>query len=503
VDNARPNAAQPSPRSAPEPGDVAEVRLLLICQSEGLRNRYSDLAGLEETDDNSGLTAVGWDQTNLLAGWLKAHERIDALISGPQLRSRLTAQRLGQVLGLPVKVRADLPRFATDHGRSPGTNTEMPRLLSLLAHQLENAPPEGPEYAAFRAAVVEVIDQVLTEHWGKTIAVVTSGAVVAATVREFFGAQFLPIAVNHSGITEFSRRNGLWRLMYLNRREHLPLPPLAPGSQTAGAASPAVDQEELARIVEVYNRVGARSVNDQLEAERRQRMRDLLRFARLAPDLRILDAGTGGGQFALLLAEETQAREVLGIDVSPAQLEAAEYLRLSRARPYAGRISFRLAPAQALPFSDEWFDAAVCRFVLHHTHKPERILQELARVLKPGGALILADLLGADDAVRRATQNAIEARRNPAHAAARTAEQYRKLVAGAGLAVEADKAVAFDRELDEWLDDLQTEPGNRALVREMIEAGLETDASGLHARRQAGRIVFDQRVYYLRAVKKA
>jgi hypothetical protein len=68
--------------------------------------------------------------------------------------------------------------------------------------------------------------------------------------------------------------------------------------------------------------------------------------------------------------------------------------------------------------------------------------------------------------------------------------------------VEADKAVAFDRELDEWLDDLQTEPANRALVREMIEAGLETDASGLHARRQAGRILFDQRVYYLRAVKK-
>jgi hypothetical protein len=67
--------------------------------------------------------------------------------------------------------------------------------------------------------------------------------------------------------------------------------------------------------------------------------------------------------------------------------------------------------------------------------------------------------------------------------------------------IEAEQIATFERELDEWLDDMQTEPGARTVVREMIEAGLETDAAGLHARRQARTLVFDQRLFYVKAVK--
>lgn len=477
------------------------MRLLLVCQAEGLRNRYASLAGYEESDDNSGLTAVGWEQTNLLAAWLKTHERIDVLLSGPQLRSRLTAQRIGQMLGLSVKVRAELPKYAPDAMRSPSAAGGMPRLPGELVRATQES---SPEYRTFAEGVLAVIDQVVGEHWGKTVAIVLNGAALAVVAREFFGAQQLPMEVSHTGISEFLRRNGQWRCAYVNRREHLPLPPIAqavhPPSDAAIAVS-GIDPEEAARIVDVYNRLGSRAPNEQAESERIQRMRDVVRFARLPAEARVLDVGTGGGQLALLIAEEG-AREVVGIDLSPVILEVAEYRRLARRSGSTARVNFRQAAAQTLPFGDEWFDAAYCRLVLDHTQKPEPILQEVARVLKTGGVLVFADLAGADDPVRRATQNAIEERRNPAYTATRTADKYRTLLSAAGFAIETEKVAVFDRELEEWLTDMDADPASRSVVRDMMEAGIETDASGLHVRRQGGRLLFEQRFYYARAIKR-
>lgn len=485
-----------------EGNEGIETRLLLVCQSEGLRNRYSDLAGFETSDDNSGLTALGWEQTNLLASWLKSHEKVDVIVSGPQLRSRLTAQRIGQFLGLPVKVRFDLPRYGYASALRPPVAGEMPKMLSAVAERA--AQPVEEEYRAFASGVVAVIDQVLSEHWGKSIMLIMGGMAVAAVIRSFFGAHSLPIYAAHSGITEFVRRNGQWSLAYVNRREHMPVP--AGAWATTGAVTPAsdsgvIDHNELTRIAEVYNRVGQRLLAGQAPIDRGQRLRDLLRFAHIPADSRVLDIGAGDGQLALLLAEEG-AREVVGIDINPIMLESAEYLRLALPTPTANRVSFRLAPAQALPFSDDWFDAIFCRLVLHHTSKPERILQEAVRVLKPGGALIFADLLGADDPVRRATQNAIEEKRNPAYIAARTVDFYRKLVASVGLTIENEKVAVFEREMEEWLADMETDPASRTMVRDMLEAGIETDASGLNVRRQGMKLLFEQRFLYIRAIKK-
>jgi ubiquinone/menaquinone biosynthesis C-methylase UbiE len=182
-------------------------------------------------------------------------------------------------------------------------------------------------------------------------------------------------------------------------------------------------------------------------------------------------------------------------------LEVAEYLRLSSTAPAAHQVSFRLASAQRLPFRGESFDAVLCRLVLHHSQKPDRILQEVVRLLKPGGTLVLGDLLGPDDPVKRATQNAIEARRNPSHVAALSAEQYRKLIAASGLTIEHEAVAVFDQDLEAWLADLVSQPNTRSVVREMMEAGLETDAAGLNVRRQSGKLIFDRRLIYIKASK--
>ena len=63
------------------------------------------------------------------------------------------------------------------------------------------------------------------------------------------------------------------------------------------------------------------------------------------------------------------------------------------------------------------------------------------------------------------------------------------------------RKVDSSRNLEDWLAELVAEPANGAIVREMIEASLETDAAGINARRHGDEILFDQRLVYLRAVK--
>jgi len=478
-----------------------EVRLLLICHAEGMQNRYSDLVQQIDPTADSGLTAFGWEQTSQLAQWLATHESIDVLCSAPLLQSRLTAQRIGQTLGLSVTIDERIPgRFPPDLALPSAWDRSQRTVMHFAPPP--PIPPDSP-YGIYLYSLVEEIETIVQTNWGKTIALVLSGNGVATAVRHFAGNHALSIAVSHTALTELRRQDGVWSLVYANRREHLPTG-TAPVQRQRSVAARSPDDgsevtQDIANVISTYARIPPQT-DKPLNAQRTQRMQHLLKFAQLPKGICVLDVGAGVGQLSLLLAEEG-AREVIGIDISPTMLEAAELMRLSSRSPAAARVNFRLAPAHALPFRDERFDAIICRLVLHHSHKPQLILAELARLLKHGGILILADLLSADDPVKRATQNAIEEKRNPSHVAIFSAEQYRKLLAGAGFVIEAEQTVTFERELEEWLDDMQTEPGARTVVREMIEAGLETDAAGLHARRHARTLVFDQRLFYVKAVK--
>jgi SAM-dependent methyltransferase len=92
---------------------------------------------------------------------------------------------------------------------------------------------------------------------------------------------------------------------------------------------------------------------------------------------RVLDVGTGPGLVAAAVAERGGA--VIGIDFSAAMLAEAQ-------RRYA-EIAFRQASADDLPFADGTFNAVVSNLVWHHLGRPEQALQEVYRVLEPGGRI--------------------------------------------------------------------------------------------------------------------
>jgi ubiquinone/menaquinone biosynthesis C-methylase UbiE len=108
----------------------------------------------------------------------------------------------------------------------------------------------------------------------------------------------------------------------------------------------------------------------------------------LLPNLPIgqaLDAGAGTGVCSLALAE--RAHVVIGVDISGGSLKVAQRLASeSRCRNAA----FSQGNLQRLPFNDETFDLVYSWGVVDHTVNPQQTMDELVRVLRPGGHLIVA-----------------------------------------------------------------------------------------------------------------
>jgi ubiquinone/menaquinone biosynthesis C-methylase UbiE len=119
------------------------------------------------------------------------------------------------------------------------------------------------------------------------------------------------------------------------------------------------------------------------------RWRDPLQRASLdALDLRgtdrLLDVGCGTGWASRAAAE--QGASVVGIDLSSQMIGQATRLAAGR-----GGVRFALGDAEALPFADGAFTALLCTNAFHHYPRPERAVREMARVLAPGGRLVIGD----------------------------------------------------------------------------------------------------------------
>ena len=99
------------------------------------------------------------------------------------------------------------------------------------------------------------------------------------------------------------------------------------------------------------------------------------------PGERILDVATGTGWAARRIA--ARGAIVTGVDLGAEVIEAAEAL--------SPDIDFRVGDAEALPFPDNHFDAAISTFGVMFARDPEAVAAELARVVRPGGRISLAN----------------------------------------------------------------------------------------------------------------
>jgi ubiquinone/menaquinone biosynthesis C-methylase UbiE len=115
------------------------------------------------------------------------------------------------------------------------------------------------------------------------------------------------------------------------------------------------------------------------------------RLGKLLPGERVVDVGCGAGFDSLIAAPMVGAEgSVVGVDMTPAMLAKA---RQSAAEAGSANVAFREGYAEALPVPDGWADVVISNGALNLVPDKAAALAEMARVLKPGGRVQIADIL--------------------------------------------------------------------------------------------------------------
>jgi demethylmenaquinone methyltransferase/2-methoxy-6-polyprenyl-1,4-benzoquinol methylase len=105
---------------------------------------------------------------------------------------------------------------------------------------------------------------------------------------------------------------------------------------------------------------------------------------------RLLDVATGTGDLALAMAKAYPLATVVGLDPSKGMLSVAEQKRQKASGDE--RVSFQVGSAEALPFEDGSFDGVSISFGIRNVPDRPLGLREMARVLRPGGRLLILEL---------------------------------------------------------------------------------------------------------------
>jgi SAM-dependent methyltransferase len=170
-------------------------------------------------------------------------------------------------------------------------------------------------------------------------------------------------------------------------------------------------------------------------------------FCELSGEERALDAGAGAGTYALALAPSV--REVVGLDPVPELLAEARRLAAERG---AGNVTFVKGDATALPFAAGSFDLAACARTLHHVRRPELVVAELTRVVRPGGKVLLVDQLASPDPLEALARDRLERLRDASHERTLSDQDVRGLLEANWLVLRRSRVDREDIEAESFLD---------------------------------------------------
>jgi SAM-dependent methyltransferase len=190
----------------------------------------------------------------------------------------------------------------------------------------------------------------------------------------------------------------------------------------------------------------------------------LLAEAGVLEGLCALDVGAGVGATGLALAE--RGARVVALDLTPAMLAAAR--AQAEARGLAN-FETRLGDAAALPFPSDAFDLVSCRVCAHHFARPLEALREMARVLRPGGRLLLVDSVSPEDPAQDTFLNAIELLRDPSHVRNHRVSEWLAWFHEVGLDGRHVRTFPTFLDFENWTARMNTPEPERSQLRRLMD----------------------------------
>lgn len=134
-----------------------------------------------------------------------------------------------------------------------------------------------------------------------------------------------------------------------------------------------------------------------------------------------------------------------------------------------GNATFQQTAAEELPFDDASFNLVTCRIAPHHFEDVTRFVRQAARVLKPGGILLVQDHLMPDDTLTARYIEAFEKLRDPSHNQAFTGEEWKEMFSPAGLTVTHMESLYKDLNFTTWTARQDVTPNTIACLHALME----------------------------------
>lgn len=148
-------------------------------------------------------------------------------------------------------------------------------------------------------------------------------------------------------------------------------------------------------------------------------------------DETLLDIATGTGFTAFAFA--SYVTDIIAIDITPEMIDQAKSIALDRR---ITNISFQVGESERLAFKDNTFNIVTCRIAAHHFADVKSFLNEVKRVLAPGGRFLLVDSCSPEDREINRWHNYIEKLRDPSHVTNYLPSVWKGLIEESGMAIE-------------------------------------------------------------------
>jgi ubiquinone/menaquinone biosynthesis C-methylase UbiE len=193
----------------------------------------------------------------------------------------------------------------------------------------------------------------------------------------------------------------------------------------------------------------------------------VVELARCSPKTRALDVATGTGHTAFALAPH--AARVLAVDLTPEMLDQARALAAAKGMT---NVDFEIADAHALPYQDGSFDVVTCRRAAHHFSQIGKALDEMRRVLKSEGRLVIDDRSVPENAFTDRAMNLLDTLHDASHVREYRPSEWVRLLQNHGFDVEAVEPYSRHRPLTSLTQDVAPEDVKK--IHDYI-AGLNDD----------------------------
>jgi len=271
-----------------------------------------------------------------------------------------------------------------------------------------------------------------------------------------------------------------------------------PARNFAGYEQPRPQRERAAQATPEYAQPKAEPYVPQ--AAPRDDAQSYIRMLHVAADIAqlsgretVLEVGCGNGELTSVLAQ--RSRFVAVVDASTRALEAT---RAACAAQGFANVDFLEGDARRLPIESGSFDVVYIHMLLHHVISAQQVLAEARRVLKPGGCVVVTEIMPSDVPAQQRIQNAVEVLKNPTHIGVIPMQDVMRMMQHAGLKVVDRRVLDQMWEFEQWVKVMgagETKEPLRALMRSFA---LQGNRAGMDlAVDKTGRMTFTYRWMYL------